>query len=169
MTDDLLKTMDDFGSQVSSQLDVPDNSATLIFLTRNIAFRVDRFKSKQRVSREILPSLSPNRHFCAGFHWSHVLPRLSPITCSPTSVTDHMFSRHAYHRSHVLPRLSPITCSPGLVTVHLFSRTCHRSHVLPRLSPINCSPALVTDSCSPVRFNDQLFSTDSQRSIVIPC
>jgi len=39
--------MDDFGFQVSSQLD------GLVILSRNIAFRVDRLKSRQMVSLKI--------------------------------------------------------------------------------------------------------------------
>jgi len=43
-TDELLKAMDDFGFQVSSQLD------GLVILSRNIAFRVDRLKSRQMLN-----------------------------------------------------------------------------------------------------------------------
>ncbi|XP_078355749.1 adhesion G-protein coupled receptor D1-like, partial [Oculina patagonica] len=53
ITDDLLKTMDDFGSQVSSQLDGSDNSSTLVIQSKNIGFRVDRLNSRQMLNIDL--------------------------------------------------------------------------------------------------------------------
>ena len=51
--------MDEFGSQVSSQLDGRDNSTSLVVLTRNVGFRADRFTSRQMVSRNVVWSKAP--------------------------------------------------------------------------------------------------------------
>lgn len=60
-TDDLLKTMDDFGSQVSSQLDGSGSSVRLVILSKNIAFRVDRVSSRKMVS--LFYSIAGDRPF----------------------------------------------------------------------------------------------------------
>ncbi|KAM7426751.1 hypothetical protein ABFA07_022004 [Porites harrisoni] len=53
VTDNLLKAMDDFGSQVGSQLDAGlDNSSNVTIYTRNIVFRVDLLKTAKKLSMD---------------------------------------------------------------------------------------------------------------------
>ena len=44
--------MEEFGSQVSSQLGRSTNSTSFVLLSRNIAFRVDRLNRNETVSQQ---------------------------------------------------------------------------------------------------------------------
>ncbi|CAH3014708.1 unnamed protein product, partial [Porites evermanni] len=53
VTDDLLKAMDDFGSQVGSQLDAGlENSTYVVIRKRNIVFRVDLLTTRKKLSMD---------------------------------------------------------------------------------------------------------------------
>ncbi|XP_068724587.1 adhesion G protein-coupled receptor L4-like isoform X2 [Montipora capricornis] len=49
ITDEVLKVMDDFASQLMGHLENLENSSSLVILSKNIGFRADRLKTRQKL------------------------------------------------------------------------------------------------------------------------
>ena len=50
VTDELLKVMDDFASQLKDVLESSENLSSLVILTKNVGLRTDRLETRQKVS-----------------------------------------------------------------------------------------------------------------------
>ena len=50
VTDELLKVMDDFASQLKDVLESSKNLSSLVILTKNVGLRTDRLETRQKVS-----------------------------------------------------------------------------------------------------------------------
>lgn len=56
VTDELLKVMDDFASQLKDILESSKNLSSLVILTKNVGLRTDRLETRKKVSLSFVSS-----------------------------------------------------------------------------------------------------------------
>ena len=105
--------------------------------------------------------------FSYPWHWLHVFPHMTRLTCFLKLGTSYMFP-HTWLALHIFLYLTLITCFPTRLTLHVFLSlalvTCfpthdppymftyawHWLHVFPHMTPLTCFPMLGTQvTCFP--------------------